>query len=430
MEVGTEAHPYTSKLTITMHGDVSSPALPTYGNKNIAVRGGTLSMVGKERKVVWTLLEKTPENPNQITLQSQADNTFDWAVGEQIVIASTSYDKNQAEVRIITAVSYDALDASKPLLTLDRPLVYNHYANTETYGTDVIDMRAEVGLLTRNVKFRGDPETSARNKYGAHIMLHSPGDESSIGRIMYIELTDVGQAFKLGRYPIHFHLIGTVAKSLVQGNSIHQTYNRAVTIHAVSYFHVINNVIYNTMGHSIFIEDAIETKNVIDGNLVIGTNRSWSLLNSDQTPASFWITNPDNVIINNRAAGSDRYGFWYDLQVHPLGPSYTQTICPENTRLGEFRNNVAHSNGRYGLRIFHRLIPRQNPCAALVFDKDTTKPGFPYPLNPVIPAVFKDFTSWKNVENGAIAEQTGAVIWQNFKVADNMMAGLEWSAPD
>jgi hypothetical protein len=57
MEVGTEANPYTSKLTITMHGDVSSPAIPTYGNKVIAVRKGTLSMVGKERKVVWTLLD-------------------------------------------------------------------------------------------------------------------------------------------------------------------------------------------------------------------------------------------------------------------------------------------------------------------------------------------------------------------------------------
>jgi hypothetical protein len=67
------------------------------------------------------------------------------------------------------------------------------------------------------------------------------------------------------------------------------------------------------MGHTIFIEDAIETKNIIDGNLVIKTNRSWSLLNVDQTPASFWITNPDNTIINNRAAGSDRYGFWFDL---------------------------------------------------------------------------------------------------------------------
>ena len=38
-------------------------------------------------------------------------------------------------------------------------------------------------------------------------MIHSPGDESAIGRIEYIELTDVGQAFKLGRYPLHFHMI-------------------------------------------------------------------------------------------------------------------------------------------------------------------------------------------------------------------------------
>lgn len=324
-----------------------------------------------------------------ITLKSQTAGTFDWAVGEQIVIASTSYDKEQAEVRIITAVGSDPVTSTKPVLTLDKPLVYKHFAGTETYGSDTIDMRAEVGLLTRNVKFRGDPETSAKNKYGAHIMLHAPGDEACIGRIMYIELTDVGQAFKLGRYPIHFHLIGTVAKSLVKGNAIHQTYNRAVTIHAVSYFNIVNNVVYNTMGHSIFIEDAIETKNVIDGNLIINTNRSWSLLNSDTTPASFWITNPDNVIINNRAAGSDRYGFWYDLQVNPTGPSWTTTICPENTRLGEFRNNVAHSNGRYGLRIFHKLIPRTRPCDPLVFDNSNPAAvGYPYPLNPVIPAIF------------------------------------------
>ena len=35
------------------------------------------------------------------------------------------------------------------------------------------------------------------------------------------------------------------------------------------------------MGHSIFVEDAIETENRIDGNLVIGTHASWSLLNTD-----------------------------------------------------------------------------------------------------------------------------------------------------
>jgi len=56
--------------------------------------------------------------------------------------------------------------------------------------------------------------------FGAHIMLHSPGDESAIGRIEYIELRDVGQAYKIGRYAIHFHCIGTVMKSYVKGNAI------------------------------------------------------------------------------------------------------------------------------------------------------------------------------------------------------------------
>lgn len=90
-----------------------------------------------------------------------------------------------------------------------------------TYGGVEMPMRGEVGLLTRNVVFRGDPIVSPRDLYGGHIMVHSPGDESSVGRIEYIELKDVGQAFKLGRYPIHFHMIGTVHKSYVRGNAIH-----------------------------------------------------------------------------------------------------------------------------------------------------------------------------------------------------------------
>lgn len=53
-------------------------------------------------------------------------------------------------------------------------------------------MRAEVGLLTRNVKYQGDPETSPKNQYGAHIMLHFPESESCIGRILYTEFYNVG----------------------------------------------------------------------------------------------------------------------------------------------------------------------------------------------------------------------------------------------
>ena len=112
-------------------------------------------------------------------------------------------------------------------------------------------------------------------------MLHAGGAKPVIGRIENIELTDVGQAFKLGRYPIHFHLSGNVNGSYIRNNAIHQTYNRGITIHGVHYLTIQNNVVYNSMGHSVFIEDAVETNNLIEGNLVVDTRRSWSLLNTD-----------------------------------------------------------------------------------------------------------------------------------------------------
>ncbi len=44
-----------------------------------------------------------------------------------------------------------------------------------------------------------------------------------------------------------------------------------------------------------------------------------TLLPSDNTVASFWITNPDNTYIDNVAAGSDETGFWFSLPMHPQG---------------------------------------------------------------------------------------------------------------
>ena len=61
---------------------------------------------------------------------------------------------------------------------------------------------------------------------------------------------------------------------------------------------------------SYFIEDSVETKNVISHNLGVLTRASNALLNTDQTPATFWITNTDNDFEGNAAAGSDNYGFW------------------------------------------------------------------------------------------------------------------------
>lgn len=216
MEVGTEEFPYTSKLTITMHGSVFDPYLPIYGNKVIAVRFGTLDLHGVERSPTWTLLDTTVEaGGSQVTLAEAVD----WKVGEEVAIAATSYDPREGEKRTIASI--DRTDPDKPILTFTDPLEYKHFAKIEEYGGEEIDMRAEIGLLTRNVKFRGDPETSSRDEYGANIFLHSEGDDSLMGRISYIEMTDVGQGFKIGRYAVHFHQIGAVHKSYVKGCSTH-----------------------------------------------------------------------------------------------------------------------------------------------------------------------------------------------------------------
>ena len=59
MEVGTAEYPYTSKITITMHGHVKDPYIPIYGNKVLAVRYGNLEMHGAPRSHVWSELKLT-----------------------------------------------------------------------------------------------------------------------------------------------------------------------------------------------------------------------------------------------------------------------------------------------------------------------------------------------------------------------------------
>jgi hypothetical protein len=82
------------------------------------------------------------------------------------------------------------------------------------------------------------------------------------------------------------------------------------------------------------------------------------------------MTNPSNYWIDNAAAGSERYGFWVQVAAHPDGPSATTSVCPVGMPLGAFRGNSAHSNGRYGLRIFNQYFPRTHPCQRV-----TTEPA-------------------------------------------------------
>ena len=123
-------------------------------------------------------------------------------------------------------------------------------------------MRTEVGLLTRNVVIQGSAD-GIPNKYGGHMMIHGMSNSNTVARIEYAEFAYCGQPIILGRYPIHFHMNGDVTGSYARGNSVHDSFARVCTIHGVSNLLVEWNVGYLAAGHNIFVEDGIETNNII-----------------------------------------------------------------------------------------------------------------------------------------------------------------------
>lgn len=215
-------------------------------------------------------------------------------------------------------------------------------------------------------------EEIGSDQFGAQIFLHTPVMNSNKvkARLSHVELTYMGQAFRLGRYPIHFHLNGWMVGSYVRGCAIHHTFNRAINIHNTHNVLVERNVVYNVMGGALFLEDGIETANVYQYNLVIFARQSTSLLNDDVTPAAYWVTNANNTHRHNVAAGGTHFGFWYRMHDHPDGPSFDKNVCPKLVNLGEFYNNTVHSQGWFGVWIFEEFFPTlSGKCKATDYGK-------------------------------------------------------------
>ena len=425
-QVGTEQEPFLSKTQIVLYGHVLSTEIPVYGAKTLALRRGTLDIHGRQLNVTWTKLAMTAAaGSSMLHLQKYVD----WDVGGSVVIASTSFSQRENEERIIQSIS---AGSEGSILTLTEPLDYEHISVQQTIDGRFIDTSGEVGYLTRNVVIRGNvnedwleeapscPENfrpgqfevqtcflgrfgaeSLSDQFGSQVMIHaSEQNEGHVtARFGYVEVTHAGQAFRLGRYPIHYHLNGNVSGSYVRGCGIHHTFNRAVTVHAVDYLLIENNVAFNILGHAYFLEDGIEEHNIIQDNLGVFVRASSSLLNVDITPATFWIVNPNNIVRRNAAAGGTHFGFWYRLPEHPTGPSATTSVNPRQLPVEEFSDNTAHSFGWYGLWVYQAYHPSQT----VYYDR---------------------FTAWR-CDRGVEFTEVGSLQLRDSVMLDNRFAGVE-----
>ena len=96
----------------------------------------------------------------------------------------------------------------------------------------------------------GEKKTGS-DEFGVHVHF---GPDSKHVRLSNVEVFNAGQAFELGKYPIHFHMVGNVEASFVKNCAIHHTFNRALIFHAVNCLLAENSVANHVKGHTFFWE--------------------------------------------------------------------------------------------------------------------------------------------------------------------------------
>ncbi|KAF6076944.1 cell migration inducing hyaluronidase 1 [Phyllostomus discolor] len=338
-------------------------------------------LCGRPARPKLTVTVDTNVNSTVLTLE---DNVQSWGPGDTLVVASTDYSMYQAEeFRVLPCRAC----APNQVRVAGKP-VYLHIGEE----IDGVDMRAEVGLLTRNIVIMGAME-DACYPYSNHICDFFDFDTFG-GHIKFalgfkaahlegVELKHMGQQL-VGQYPIHFHLAGDVDEqggyhppTYVRDLSIHHTFSRCVTVHGSNGLLVKDVVGYNSLGHCFFTEDGPEERNTFDHCLGLlvksGTllpsdrdSRMCKTITEDSYPgyvpkprqdcngvSTFWMANPNNNLVNCAAAGSEETGFWFIFHHVPTGPSagmYSPGYS-EHRPLGRFLNNRAHSNYRAGMII-------------------------------------------------------------------------------
>ena len=149
--IGWADDPHPGNVLISLQGNWDSPDMPLNHGPNVGSKAigvfGSLEMHGMPRDVYWTRLNKTVE-AGETVLELEHKVEGDWKLGDEIVIASTTFEARQAERMTIDSVTGNRV-------TLKTALMYKHTSHVESINGQQYKMSAEVGLLTRNIKIEG-----------------------------------------------------------------------------------------------------------------------------------------------------------------------------------------------------------------------------------------------------------------------------------
>src|SRR5262249_48044047 len=153
-----------------------------------------------------------------------------WRAGDRIILTATTRQIKVKKTFTSPSLKGHAQTEERRIksvtgtkITLDQPLKFDH-ACSGVY-------RGDVANLSRNVTVESAYPVIAPG----HTMYH----RHSPGSISYAEFRHLGKPGILGRYSLHYHLVGdSMRGSSVIGASIRDSGNRWLTIHGTNYLDV------------------------------------------------------------------------------------------------------------------------------------------------------------------------------------------------
>ena len=359
LRIGSPTCRVEGPIRITLHGTKGeADSLEGYGSKGIVAysAGAVLDVFGRRFDPTWTRLARTARGGDErVYLQ---DMPLNWQVGQEVLLTTTVWDDtdidflNNNEVMTIKSVN-----PQSGVVQFTNHLEHTHYGGPEYQG--------EVALLSRTVEINGTPDADG---FGGHVLITT----GARARVAGASLRYVGQTNQLGRYPLHFHLLGSSPESYFTDNVVRDTYFRCYVVHGTHEAVVSENIAFNATGNCFYIEDGVEENNTISHNLAayvhpIGTPaaggaqggaqflqdvqagglRSGERVQpADATASGYYFSNTYNTIIGNVASGGWA-GFSFPSLPRAIGNHRDDAFAPNSRPTLIFYGNTAHSSGSY-----------------------------------------------------------------------------------
>jgi hypothetical protein len=383
------------------HKDLGTRAFGAVGKS----KASYIEISGRPLRRTWSLLAKPLiAGTRNLTLMHDPI-LMNWKIGDRILVGPTerSSEGQAQDFRIVGFGPNNQVELDMHAVPLkiggEHVTVVDSFKADLQYiplhGKPVASLRsAEVIHLTRNIIITGDDfrhiecDPKLGNGYAPVIEgcrcsdsrkhctmgLHTIHMFNGIIKIKHARVEKCGQRGVLGKYCMHYHLMGDCPECIMDGNAIEFGHQRALVVHGTHRTLNTFNVVNDVRGAAMYIEDGNEMYNTMSYNVLIcpwgnndRTKRGCSVPGTANGQADtalnqvgIWVTGPRNHMIGNRASNSFN-GMLYNPLGNGVGAVNNKLCYIGKQEFARFDGNTFHSHGRFGTYGLGALFPKKMP---------------------------------------------------------------------